>query len=94
MDYDRAEIIALNSLSFIAENEQYLAEYLNLSGLSIDRLKKSVSNPDTMPNILASIFDFLLHNEKYLLIFAEQNNIDPKDIQKARYSFPGAVQFS
>lgn len=94
MDFERAEIIALNSLSFIAENETYLAEYLNLSGLSINQLRKSVSNPNTMPNILASIFDFLLQNEKYLLIFAEQNNIDPKEIQKARYSFPGAIPFS
>lgn len=92
MDQDRAEVIALNGLFFIAGDEKYLEPYLNLSGLDIKQLKENASNPDTAPNILASIIDFLLQNEKILIDFSTINYLDPRDIQKTRQYFPGASQ--
>ncbi len=91
MDNDRAEIIALNGLSFIAGEEKCLEVYLNFTGVNIKQLKKNISNPKTMPETLASIIDFLLQNEKYLVDFSDQNNINPMDIQKTRQYFPGAT---
>lgn len=93
MDQNKADIIALNGLTYIAENEDCLAGYLNLSGTSLEQLKQRISNPETMPSILASIFDYFLQNENYLIEFSNDQNIDPKDIQKARRFFPGAVDF-
>ena len=92
MDHDRAEIIAINSLSFIAENEKYLGGYLNLTGVDLKQIKENISNPKFMPGIFASVIDFLLQNEKYLIEFSENNQLDPMDIQKARQFFPGASQ--
>ncbi|MEZ5757269.1 MAG: DUF3572 family protein [Emcibacteraceae bacterium] len=93
MDKDRAEIIAINCLSFIAADEKYLAGYLNLTGTDIYQLKKNTENPDEMPSILGSVLDYLMQNEKYLLEFSEVYEVDPTDIQKARRLFPGADLF-
>ncbi len=91
MDTDRAEIIAINSLSFIASNEKYLAGYLNLSGSDLNILRKNLQNPQTSQNIYASILDYLLQNEKYLIEYCEEYDINPLDIRRARNVFPGAV---
>ncbi|MCP5382636.1 MAG: DUF3572 family protein [Kordiimonadaceae bacterium] len=93
MDKNRADIIAINCLSFIAADEKYLAGYLNLTGTDIYQLKKNTENPDEMPSVLASILDFLLQNENYLIEFSKIYEIDPADIQKARRLFPGADLF-
>lgn len=93
MDYDRAEIIAINGLSFIASDEKYLGGYLNLSGTNIEQLRENTANPSTMPQILASILDYLLQNEKYLVEFSQAYQIDPADIAKARQLFPGAIRY-
>ena len=88
MDHDRAEIIAINCLSFIAGNEKYLGGYLNLSGTDLNQLKENIANPEIMPGILASLLDYLLQNEKYLIEYAEEYHLDPKDIQKRDMFFP------
>ncbi len=90
MDSDRAEIIAINGLSFVAANEKYLAGYLNLTGLDLDTLRDNVANPEKMIEALAGILDFLMQNEAYLLEFSENYQIDPLDIGRARQLFPGA----
>lgn len=90
MDRDHAEIIAINGLSFIASNEKYLSHYIKLSGISLEQLQEGTSNPSTMPNILASIIDFFLQNENYLIEFSEENHITPDQIAKTRIFFPGA----
>ena len=46
MDHQRAEIIAINSLSFIAADEIILASYLNLSGTDLNQVKDNLSNPE------------------------------------------------
>ena len=91
MDYDRAELIAINSLSFIASEEKYLERYLNMSGINLTQLKENTSNPDLMPNILASVIDFLLQNENCLIEYSENYQLDPTEIQRTRAFFPGAI---
>ena len=93
MDYDRAEIIAINGLSFIASEEKYLGGYLKLSGTDIEQLRENTANPSTMPGILASILDYFLQNEKHLIEFAQEYEIDPTDIARARQCFPGAIHY-
>ena len=91
LDKDRAEIIAINSLSFVASNEKYLAGYLNLSGSDLDVLKSALQTPETSQNIYASILDYLLQNEKYLIEYCDEYELDPLDINRARKLFPGAM---
>lgn len=93
MDHERAEIIAINALSFIAEKESYLSGYLKLSGMSLDYVKQSMANEIAMKTILASVLDYMLQNEKCLLEYAQAYEIDPKEIVKSRISFPDAMPF-
>lgn len=92
MDHDRAEIIAINSLSFVASDEKLFSSYLSLSGLDIKTLRDDMANPEKMNEALAGILDYLMDNEQLLLEFAERYSIDPHDIGRARQHFPGAPQ--
>ena len=93
MDQNRAEILAINGLSYVVADEKCLIGYLNLSGTSLEQLKNCMTNPESMPSTLGSIMDFLLQNEPYLIEFCESQNIDPNDIAKARRLFPGAIDY-
>jgi hypothetical protein len=93
MDHDRAEIIAINALSFIASDEKYLSGYLRLSGMSLEKVKAALENQDKMKTILGSILDFMMQNEKCLIEFAETYELIPEDVVKARNSFPNSMLF-
>lgn len=93
MDYDRAEIIAINALSFVASDEKILAGYLNLSGTDLNQIKENLANPETMTGVLSGVLDYLLQNEKYLIDFSEESQLDPKEISAARHCFPGAIHY-
>jgi len=86
MDQEQAEILALEVFSFLAENEDGLIAYMRLSGLRPEDLKNNISNPE----ILSGVLDFLLQDEKRLVLFCENHQYDPNIIQKARHSLPGA----
>ena len=90
MDKDRAEIIAINSLSFIAANEKYLAGYLNMSGVDLNFVKEQLQNPVQAQTIYAGVLDYLLQNEKYLIEYSDTYELDPLAVKRARQMFPGA----
>lgn len=79
------EEVAFLATSFIAANEDYLSQFLSLSGASLQDLRLRLQDPD----FLGSILDFLLNQEDLLLAFCAQNNLTPQNVWKARASFPG-----
>lgn len=85
MNEEFAETLALQALSFVANDEDMLIAYLHLSGMTLESLKKSASHKET----LASILDFLLQNEKRLLEFCQSYSIPPDVPAKARRLLPG-----
>lgn len=93
MDYDRAEIIAINALSFIASDEKHLSGYLKLTGMSLESVKSDLENKNKIGTILGSILDYMMQNEKCLIEFAEEYEIEPEDVVKARNCFPNAMPF-
>lgn len=93
MDYDRAEIIAINALSFIASDEKHLSGYLKLTGMSLESVKSDLENKNKIGTILGSILDYMLQNEKCLIECADAYEIKPKDVVKARNCFPNAMPF-
>lgn len=93
MDDDRAEIIAINALSYIASEEKHLSGYLKLTGVSLDAIKSDLENKKKMSTILGSILDYMMQNEKCLISFAEIYEIQPEDVVKARDCFPNTMPF-
>jgi len=95
MKEELAEILALHALGFVAGDEDILTAYLRLSGMSLENLKKDAGNKE----VLGSILDFLLQNEKRLLEFCQTEYcrtalIQPEALAKARRHFPGGDEIA
>ncbi|MEM9030660.1 MAG: DUF3572 domain-containing protein [Pseudomonadota bacterium] len=81
MTRDRAEVIALNALAFLAESPEKLQPFLNETGLMPAHLSERAGDSD----LHVSLLDWLLNNESLLLVFATGNAIAPDDVMRARH---------
>lgn len=77
--------IALNFITYLADDEDRLSRFCALSGLGIGELKREVGNPEFQGFLL----DYALQDESLLLAFAAQFNIKPERIAAARRRLPG-----
>lgn len=85
MNADRAEIIALQALGFLAGDEQALAGFLRLTGLDLPDIRAAAANTE----LLAGVLDYLLQDEAMLLAFCEAAAIRPEEPARARAYLPG-----
>lgn len=89
MNYHQAEILAIQGLSYLAAREDKLLGYFKLSGISPEELRKLMADPSSQANILGSILDYFLQNEKSLIEFSSSEQIPPEQIAIARRLLPG-----
>ena len=82
---EAAEILAIQALSFIAEEPERLTGFLNATGLTPDRLRESANAPD----FLAGVLEHMLADESLLLAFADSAAIDPAAVSRARNALGG-----
>ncbi len=82
-----AEIIALKVLGFLAEEPDRLRRFMDLSGMDLDTIRNSASEP----GFLGAVLDHLLGDESLLLVFAADNAISPERILTLRRKLPGAA---
>ena len=85
MNTEKAEILALQGLGWLAGDEDGLQRFLNLSGLDAGSLRASAGTPD----MNVAVLDFLLAHEDLLLRFCETAAISPRDMQQARHRLGG-----
>ena len=85
MTPDAASTIALQTLTFVATDDDALAGFLNLTGLSLTDLRQRARDPE----LQGSVLDFLLQDEKRLLAFCESAGIEPDQPARARALLPG-----
>ena len=85
MNTEKAEILALQGLGWLAGDEDGLQRFLHLSGLDAGSLRASAGTPDM--NI--AVLDFLLAHEDLLLRFCETAAVSPKDMHLARHRLGG-----
>ena len=78
---ERAEILALEALGWIAGRPEAIDRLLAVSGLSVQDLRQAAGNPD----LLGSILDFLLANEPFLLDFCQDTSTSTKAVHMARH---------
>ena len=83
---EAAEMLAIQALSFIAEEPERLNGLLNATGLTLDRLRESATAPD----FLAGVLEHMLADESLLLAFADSAAIDPADVARARIALGGS----
>jgi hypothetical protein len=83
---ENAETIALQALAWLAREEDHLARFMGLAGLSVDELRARASEPA----FLGGVLDFVLENEALLVAFAEAAELKPEAVARVRRQLPGA----
>ena len=79
---ERAEILALEALAWLAGRPDDIGRFLTVSGLHAADLRHAAGQPD----LLGSLLDFLLANEALLLDFCEDTSTSAKAVHVARYA--------
>ena len=87
MNTQKAEILALEGLCWLAGDEDGLKRFLNLSGLDQGALRAAAGSPD----MHVAVLDFLLAHEDLLLRFCERAAVAPRQLHLARHRLGGEV---
>ena len=82
---EAAETLAIQALGFIAAEPERLEAFLAATGLTLERLRESATEPD----FLAGVLEHMLADESLLLAFAESAAIDPATVARARNALGG-----
>jgi len=82
MDPEKAQLLAISSLQYIAGDEAVLSQFIALTGMTVDDLREMPKDEA----FYSAILDFLLGHEPTLLAFAAHAQIDPINVQKAKYA--------
>lgn len=77
-----AEILAITALSFLAEDQERMVRFLNLTGIDPAEIRSLA----TSPAFFVAILDHLLSDEGLLLAFATNQQIRPETVVQARHS--------
>ncbi len=82
---DDAETVALTALAWIAGHENLLGVFMGATGAGLDDLRKGAQDPD----FLASLLDFLMMDDAWIMEFCEARNLAPERVIAARQALPG-----
>jgi hypothetical protein len=80
-----AELLAVQALTFLAQEPERLGRFLALAGIGPESLRAAASEP----GFLAGILDHVASEETLLLAFAAHAGIAPADVAKARIILSG-----
>ena len=83
---DWAEMLAIQALSFIAEDPERLGRFLAITGLEAQSLRDAAREP----NFLLGVLDHLAGDERLLTEFASQRELTPETVIRARDVLAGA----
>ena len=86
MDREKAEIIGLRALAYLAGNEKMMEWMMRETGIDPRDLASTADNGE----ILAGVLDFLLGHEDMLIEFCIHEKIDATTPAHARKYLPGA----
>lgn len=85
MTRERAEVLALQMLAFIASDEDLLPRFLALTGMDVDGLRAAADESGTM----IAVVDFLMFDDRLVTGFAEFAQIRPEEVTHVRFALAG-----
>lgn len=85
MTPQRAEILSLEGLGWLAGDEDALTRFLSISGTDIAALRAAAESRDT----LLAVVEFLLNQEDLMLRFCESAGVEPQALHQARHALGG-----
>jgi Protein of unknown function (DUF3572) len=74
-----AEIVAIQALSFVANDPERLGAFLAESGIGPDTLRNAAADPQ----FLASVLDFVMRDDATVKAFASASQLHPTNIAAA-----------
>jgi hypothetical protein len=83
---ETAEMLAVQALSFIAEEPQSLSRFLDTSGISAEEIRTAAAEPGFLAGVLA----YMMGDETLLRAFADRAGIDPAELTRAASALGGA----
>ena len=90
MNKDAAETIALQALAWIAADDDILPVFMGASGISVDDMKMRTQDPE----FLASILDFLLMDDTWIVGFCDSRGLAYDRVLQARRGLPGGQEIN
>lgn len=87
LNYDAAEAIALQGLTFLASDSTRLARFLGLTGIVPADLRAWAEKP----RLQAAVVEHLLADESLLLVFTSETGTDPGTLGPAFALLQGAA---
>ena len=85
LNREGAEHLAIQALTFIAEDPDQLGRFLAMTGIDPDSLRAAAAEP----GFLAGVLEYVLGNEADLLAFAERAGLPPAEVGRARELLAG-----
>ena len=82
---EAAEALAIQALTFLAEEPDRLARFLNMSGIDPAQIRAAARER----GFLAGVLEHMLGDESLLIAFAASAGIDPGEIARARAALAG-----
>ncbi|SLN56920.1 hypothetical protein PSA7680_02965 [Pseudoruegeria aquimaris] len=88
MTPDNAQTLALQALGWLASNDDLLPVFLGSSGASLADVKARAAEPE----FLASVLDFLLMDDAWIIAFCTECGQPNEAVLQARAALPGGGQ--
>ncbi len=90
MSPERAEVIALQALSWLVGNDELCPVFLGATGGSTDDLRARATDPAFQ----ASVLEFITMDDAWVIAFCDTIDLAYDQPLRARYALPGAEQIS
>ena len=84
---DSAELLAIEALSWLLANEDLLPVFLGSTGANADDLRARAQDAE----FLASVLDFLLMDDAWIMAFCTDADYKPEFPLRARAALPGGA---
>ncbi|WP_108482963.1 DUF3572 domain-containing protein [Oceaniglobus ichthyenteri] len=88
MRQETAETLAVQALGWLAGEDDLLGVFMGATGVGVDDLRARVGDPD----FLASVLDFLLMDDAWVVRFCDTVGHPYETVMQARAALPGGGQ--
>jgi hypothetical protein len=80
-----AEALAIQALTFIAEDAERLGRFLAVTGIGPAEIRSAAREP----GFLGGVLEFIASDERLVVAFADQTGADPAAVEKGRAALAG-----
>jgi hypothetical protein len=82
---ESAEKLAISALGFLAQDPERLGQFLSVTGIGPDMIRKAAADP----SFLAGVLDHVSGDESLLLAVAEHAGVRPQELERAQAALNG-----